>query len=107
MSVKYSLNKQDLEKIGIKFLEYVGLSAATFLISLIPQVNIPPQYAVTAGVVLSVVGLLLVSAQKFFAHELGIPGVEVAQTKEETTVVVPSLPPVDAPPSAPTTVVTP
>lgn len=62
MSPRYSLNKED----GMKILKVVLYTAASAviasLLSVLQDLNVPPEYAV----LLSVVNVLLVAGKKFF-----------------------------------------
>jgi len=62
MSAKYTLNKEDGKKI-LKVILYTAASAViASLLSVLQNLDVPPQYAVILGVV----NVLLVAGKKFF-----------------------------------------
>lgn len=64
-SPRYSLNKHDGNKIGRAAL-YSCLSALVgFTIALIPQLDVPPQYAATMAALVPVINITLVTVKKW------------------------------------------
>jgi hypothetical protein len=67
MSELYSFNQEDLLKI-LKVAGYLAASTLiTFLLSLIPQLNVPANWAW----MLPIVNILLVAAKNFFTNSSG------------------------------------
>ena len=58
------LNRQDLARIGKTFLYSMASALIGFLISLIPQLNIPMEYSMIATFIVPVVNTLLVTIKK-------------------------------------------
>ena len=62
MSAKYTLNKEDGKKILKVILYTVASAVIASLLSVLQNLDVPPQYAVILGVV----NVLLVAGKKFF-----------------------------------------
>jgi hypothetical protein len=62
MSAKYTLNKEDGKKILKVILYTVASAVIASLLSVLQNLEVPPQYAV----ILSIVNVLLVAGKKFF-----------------------------------------
>lgn len=64
-SPRYQLNKHDVHKIGRAALYSTLSGLIAFVIALIPQIDIPPQYAAAMAALLPVVNIGLVTLKKY------------------------------------------
>lgn len=63
-SKKWRLNSEDAKKIVKVFLWSMSSAAIGFVITILPQVDVPPQYAAIAAMVIPTVNTALVALQK-------------------------------------------
>jgi len=63
-SKRYSLNKKDVSQIGKVFVWSMASSVVSFLIVIIPQINVPADYAAIASMLIPIVNTGLVGVKK-------------------------------------------
>ena len=71
-SKRYNLNVGDLEKLAKVALYSLGSAAAGILITLLAQVDLPPQYMLLG----SLLNMLLVAGKKYFSGQDGVVGLK-------------------------------
>lgn len=63
-SKKWRLNSVDAKKIVKVFLWSMSSAALGFIISTLPQIDVPPQYAAIASMIIPTINTALVALQK-------------------------------------------